>query len=286
MKPKIKVMNRKYFLKHALLMAVMICCSIVTNAQDKVKGSRLVVNDSRILENFTKLKVTDGLEVTLLEARTPGYDLEMDDNLIELIDFDTRDSLLTISLRKTIRSSKKLDITLRYISLEEIMVVAKAKVVGKNMIQADDFMSTVLGGSELDIELKSNTATFTMDDNSRLELDYKGDDLVINASDNAFAKADINTDTFTLIASGRTDLEFSGNANESTITLDDDAEFKARAFDIDTVKLIARGSTKTTLTADKDILIDMSDKSELTLYGEPAITVDRMTGTTVLQKKE
>lgn len=268
------------------LVIFLIFTVVCSYGQDRVKGSRVVTDVSERLPTFTKVNVTDGLEITLLKSGTEGYDLEMDDNLVELINMDVKDSILTVSLRKTIRSSKKLDITVRFNEISEIQVDQKARVTSQSVIETPHFKGAISGNGFLQAEIKAPEGSFTINESSKLELDYRGDRLSINASDNAFALGDINTEEFDLVASGRSDIDFKGNALETVITLDETADFKGKTFDSDAVKVILRGSSKATLSVDKDILIDMSDKSTLNLYGEPSITIERFSGTSTLQKKE
>lgn len=273
-------------MKRNLLIIIFSFTSTLVFSQDRVKGSRLVTTVSENLPAFNRINVTDGLEVALLKSEIQGYDLEMDDNLVELISMDVRDSLLVVSLRKTIRSSKKLNITVRFKQLSEIKVDAKAKVSSQSIIEAPVFKGIVTGNGSLQAEIKATEAFLTIKENSKLEIDYRGDVLIIDASDSTFEKGDINTESLNLTANGRSDIDFTGNALKTVLTLNDNADFNAKTFASDAIKVILRSSSKATLSADKDIIIDMSDKSVLTLYGEPAITIDRFSGTATLQKKE
>lgn len=260
--------------------------TVVTAQREKVKGSRNVKEVSEQLRPFTDIKVIDGLEVTLIADAQTGYDLEMDDNLLELIDFDIQDSLLLVSTRKDIRGAKRLNITVRFTELQSVSLEAKSKIASKSAIKSDSFTGSFLDGSEFEGEIQAETANITVNSNSKFEIDFTGDDLNMNMSGNAFAKADINTKTYTLTATERTDLELKGNAQTATINLNDNAEFKGRAFDADTITIVGRESASIIVSADEQITIDLADKSELQLYGEPKIIIERFSGSAKLLKRE
>lgn len=273
-------------MKRSLLCSLFILIASITYGQDRVKGSKVVINVSESLSTFKRLSVTDGLEVTLLQSDMLGYDLEMDDNLVELIRMDVRDSLLTVSLSKTIKRSKKLNITIRFNELQEIKVDAKARVYSQSIIETSRFKGIILGNGLLEAEIKAPQCSFSINESSKLVLDFRGDDLTINATDNAFANGDINTETISITASGRSDIDFKGNAQRMAIALDETADFKAKSLDVDEVNVNLRGSSKTDLNVDKEIIIDVSDKSMLNLYGSPKITIERFSGQATLQKRD
>lgn len=278
--------SMKNLYKNVALLLLIIMTSCTAAAQrEKVKGSRNVKEMSEPLRAFTDIKVTDGLEVTLIADAQTGFDLEMDDNLLELISFDIRDSLLLVSTRKEIRSSKRLNITVRFTELHSVSLDAKSKVTTKSTLESNVFKGNFLDGSEFEGEIRAETAIITANSNSKFEIDYNGDDLTINMNDNAFAKADINTDTFTLTAMGRTDLDFKGNAKDAKLNLSDNAEFKGRAFDVDEVIVVGRNSSSAIISVDKDIIVDLADKGEIQLYGEPKITMERFADSASLLKK-
>ncbi len=270
-----------------LTLVVVIFVTINVSAQrEKVKGSRNVKELSEPLRPFTDIKVIDGLEVTLMEDVTTGYDLEMDDNLLELISFDIRDSTLLVSTRKDIRSSKKLNIIVRFQELHSVTVAAYSKVISKSAIKTKNFECNLTSDSEFEGEIKSENALISADESSKFDIKFKGDEIKFSLKNNAFAKADINTEKFVLMASDRTDMSFKGNAEEAMITLTNNAEFKGRAFAVDQVSLTAKDDTSVIVSVEKDIVLDMDNKSEIELYGNPAIVIEKLAGNAKILKKD
>ncbi|WP_298325970.1 GIN domain-containing protein [uncultured Dokdonia sp.] len=277
---------KKIYMKGIAIAVLMFVTTAVSAQRERVKGSRNVKDVSEVLRPFTDIKVTDGLEVTLIADSQPGYELEMDDNLIELISFDVRDSVLLVSARKDIRSAKRLDITVRFVTLNSVSLDAKSKVKAQSVLKSDFFRGSFLDDSQFEGEVKATQASITANSNSKIEMDYMGDDLTMNVTDNAFAKADINTKKFTLSASERSDLELIGNAQTVTLDLKDNAECKAQTFNADVINVIGAGNSTTIVTADQEIVVDLADKAQLQVYGEPKLTIERFTGTSKILKKE
>ncbi|TVZ50892.1 GIN domain-containing protein [Dokdonia sp. Hel_I_53] len=270
-----------------IILTLLILATLSVSAQrEKIKGSRNVKELSEPLRPFTDIKVIDGLEVTLIQDATTGYDLEMDDNLLEIISFDIRDSTLLVSTRKDIRSSKKLNIIVRFEELNSVTVAAYSKVISKSTINTEDFACNLTSDSVFEGEIKSENAVITADESSKVDVEFKGDEIRFNLKNNAFAKADINTEKFVVMASGRTDMNFKGNAEEATITLTDNAEFKGRAFAVDQASLVLKDDTNALISIDKDLVLDMNHKSELELYGSPSIVIEKLAGNSKILKKE
>ncbi|WP_158306996.1 GIN domain-containing protein [Dokdonia sp. 4H-3-7-5] len=277
---------KKLYMKSIAIAVLMFVTTAVSAQRERVKGSRNVKDVSEVLRPFTDIKVTDGLEVTLIADSQPSYELEMDDNLIELISFDVRDSVLLVSARKDIRSAKRLNITVRFVTLNSVSLDAKSKVKAQSVLKSDFFRGSFLDDSQFEGEIKAKQATITANSNSKIEMDYMGDDLTMNVTDNAFAKADINTKKITLSASGRSDLELKGNAQTVSLDLNDNAECKAETFNTDVININATGSSTTIVTADQEIIVDLDEKAELHVYGEPKLMIERFTGTSKILKKE
>ncbi|WP_186439103.1 GIN domain-containing protein [Dokdonia sp. Hel_I_63] len=277
---------KKLYMKSIAIAVLMFVTTAVSAQRERVKGSRNVKDVSEVLRPFTDIKVTDGLEVTLIADSQPSYELEMDDNLIELISFDVRDSVLLVSARKDIRSAKRLNITVRFVTLNSVSLDAKSKVKAQSVLKSDFFRGSFLDDSQFEGEIKAKQATITANSNSKIEMDYMGDDLTMNVTDNAFAKADINTKKFTLSASGRSELELKGNAQTVSLDLNDNAECKAETFNTDVININATGSSTTIVTADQEIIVDLDEKAELHVYGEPKLMIERFTGTSKILKKE
>lgn len=257
-----------------------------TAQREKVKGSRNVKEMSQSLLPFHSIKVIDGLEVSLIADAEPGFDLAMDDNLLELINFNIRDSILVVSTSKDIRNAKKLEINVRYTQLKTVNVQADSKVIAQSIIKTATFNANVTSGGSFEGEIKATKANIMANESSKVTIGFIGDDLEMIISDNAFAKADINTERFTLTATGRTDLELTGNAETASITLGNTAECKAGAFKTDITTIVARENARARISADKTITIDLSDKSELDLYGDSKIIVERFSGNAKLLKKD
>ena len=254
------------------------------SAQNKIKGSRNVIEESQNLGIFSKLIVTDELEVKLLKG-LPGYDLEMDDNLIREIDFDIDGDVLRIGTRAEIRSSKKLEITVRYQNLNEITLEKKAKVTLESTIESKQFKGIFRGGSEFEGEIRADSLAIQIGGNSKFEGDIKSDRFFLDMTENAFAEIDIDTDEFTLTASSRSDIELKGNVNDANINLTGSAQLKAKSLDIDKIILAGRESSEASLRADKDISIDLADKSTLFLYGDPDIVISKFSDSAKILKE-
>lgn len=278
-------MKNRYIKSFGVAILLVVTTSVAAQ-RERVKGSRNVIDVSERLDGFTAIKVTDGLEVTLMADSQTGYDLEMDDNLVELINFDIKDSLLVVSTRKDIRSAKRLNITVRYTALSAVSLDSKSSAFVSTAIEGDIFTGSFLDGSRFNGELKTREADIMANGNSKFEIDYTGDDIRVNLSDNAFAKADINTVKLSIIASGRSDIAFTGNASEATFTVNETAQCKGLSFDADIVQIVGRESGSVTLSVDEKVTLDLSDKSMVQLYGEPKIIVERFSGTARLLKKE
>lgn len=273
-------------MKYLSLVIIMLVTISITAQRGKIKGNRIVGELSESLKPFTAIKVIDGLEVTLIKDATEGYDLEMDENLFDAISLNVRDSTLVISAIKNITRSKKLDIIIRYKQINAITVQGKSKVISGSSIESDNFALTLISGGYFEGDIVSTIGRVTANENSKCELTYRGDDITFIMSDNAFAEVDVNTNIFNITASGRSDINVKGNAAEAMVNVMETSELNGKVFDVDQATVSGRDSGKVIMSVDKDIIINLDNKSEVQLYGMPAIVVEQLAGTSKILKME
>ena len=80
----------------------------------KIKGNRKVTRVTERLPAFNSILLKDDLDVALVAANSPSYQLVADDNLVDVITFKVVDSVLEIRSFYKITSRKELNITINY----------------------------------------------------------------------------------------------------------------------------------------------------------------------------
>ncbi|RMB56926.1 hypothetical protein EAX61_12750 [Dokdonia sinensis] len=272
--------------KIVFISLLLVTVSVFGQRKGKITGNKEVVETRGDLDAFHGIEVGDELEVSINQGATSSYTLLTDENLVDSVIFQVKDSILSIYTSNKITRSKKLDILVNTKSLDKIMLSNKAKLSATSTIRTDALMVDLKEGSELEMDVKADSLTMSISNNSRADFQFKGDRLEMNMVDNAFAKADINTATFHYNATGRVDAELKGVAMAVIINSQDSAEFKGKGLNTDVATIVGSGSTNINIFADKDVDVDLKDKAQLYLYGKPEVKVTNLSDEAEILKRD
>lgn len=272
--------------KIVFISLLLITVSVFGQRKGKITGNKEVIETRGDLTAFNGIDVSDELEVTLNQGAVSGYTLITDENLVDSVIFEVRDSILSVYTSNRITRSKKLEILVNAESLDLIKLSNNAKLSAASTIRSSSLVVSLKEGSELEMDVKSDSLTMDITNNSRADFQFKGDRLELNMMDNAFAEADINTATFHYNASGRVDAELKGVAMAVIINAKDSAEFKGKNLNTDVATIVGSGSTNINIFADKDVDIDLKDKAQLYLFGKPQIKVTNLSDESEILKRD
>jgi hypothetical protein len=171
-----------------------------------VVGSRNVTTETRSFnEDFTGIRVSQGIEVQLTQDNEVSFTAEMDDNLHEHLITEVVDDVLKIYFDDNVRKRKESTIYLSMPNISSIKTSSGADVIGTNIINTDNLTIDSSSGSEVNldieatsisseassgsqIELKGNCESFTADSSSGSQIDadnLKAKDVEAEASSGA-----------------------------------------------------------------------------------------------------
>jgi hypothetical protein len=117
-------------MKKVTVLLILLSFSAFSYAQKKpkIKGNKVVTEITKeIYESFNAVEIDDALEVNLVQGSTNSYRLKTDENLLDIIQFSVRDSILKVYSVNKITSSKKLEIDLTVQEIEHLILKNDAK---------------------------------------------------------------------------------------------------------------------------------------------------------------
>lgn len=138
-----------------------------------VTGSRNVTTESReITESFSKLSVSQGIEVILTQEPKVSVTIEADDNLHELLKTEVENDVLRIYFSENVAQRKSSKV---YLSMPELIGVTTSsgsEVNGQNTFEVEKITLNSSSGSQIDIRL--NAQEISADSSSGSEITLKG----------------------------------------------------------------------------------------------------------------
>lgn len=274
--------------KTSLVLLLLVLSSNIMLAQkkEKISGSKIITTKNKNIKNFSAIEVNDAIQVSLERGEYPEVKIEADDNLIDIIAIDVTDNVLQISTSKRVIKKKALKIKVTYTSeLNTIISKNDAAVSAIQELLGDNF--TVKTYDDSKIMMNANVKNFELqaDGDSKIELNLKCDKSKMVLSKGSELKSLITTDDLALDMYQKAKAKIEGASNSSLIRLENYSNLDAEKLEINTIELITEGQSKGSVNAKKEIIINAGEKSEVELYGDAKIEMNKFTDKAKLSKK-
>ena len=275
-------------MKKVLLFLVLIMVvSPAMMAQEKIKGDRNVTIKQTYIDDFNTIVLGGNFSIEIVYNSKPSVNIETDDNLHDIIQFDVVDGVLSFSKTARIKSKKRLNITVNYgDALQNIEIRGDGQIRSLTSMELDDASLITADNSRAYLNIRAKSFTYKSSDKSKTRLNLTADSTNIELSDNSKLDALINSKVANFDLYQRSDAVIEGSASTSLIRLDNSTNFNSPKFDVTTVDATLEDNSDLTIMANESIVISASGDSEIYLYGSPAITISKFEDTAKLQKKK
>ncbi|MCB4808066.1 DUF2807 domain-containing protein [Tamlana sp. 62-3] len=203
------------------------------------RGNGNVVTSNRtVTEGFTTIKATEGLDVYLTQSNTESIVVEADENLQDLILTDIEDGVLKIHCKESIGYSTTLKVNVNFKNVSNIISTSGSDVFAKTPIVAEHLSLKSSSGSDMKLEVKTNSLNCKASSGSDMRLsgstqtltaeassgsDIRAADLITKSSEvkaSSGAGITVNT-TETLIAKASSGADVNYYGNPKTVNKSD-----------------------------------------------------------------
>jgi len=274
--------------KITVIIALILSSSSIINAQDleKVKGNRELSINLTYVDEFEKIVVGEDFEVELFYGKKPSVEIEIDSNLHEYIDIQVVQGVLTLKTTRDIRE-KQLNIKVNYgDTFKDIEVNEDAEIRSLTSLEIPNASLKTTGSAKAYLNIKAEQFSFTAIDKAKVKLNITANTATIVMSDNARMEALINSPETKIDLYQRVDATVEGSAADFTIRADNDSKFDGKNFTTKNATVNAEISSEVYTEVTDLITIEASGSSEIYLYGNPKININRFTDSAKIQKKE
>jgi len=257
----------------------------VSQKKDKIKGSRVLAKESDKLDDFHVIEVSDNLEVTIFKGNRNSYELQADDNLIDVLKFEIDDDVLKIYSTKKITSSKKIEIQVNFEDLAAVVIKDDAKLFSKNTIEFRTFSLESRDDSFFDLDIEVDSLVLNLFSNSSGKLNLKGEKASIDLEDKTQLKGNIVLDSLTMGMNEKSLAKVSGDVIDLKLDAKGSSTLKAENLKVSTANLNISNSSDISIFVSKELRLYASDKSSINLYGNPELEVDALNDQSKIVKK-
>jgi len=273
--------------KILLILVLMMVTAPSILAQEKIKGNRNVTIKQTYIDDFDTIIIDGDFSIEIVYNSDTSVNVEADDNLHDVIQFDVVEGVLTFIETTRITSKKKLNITVNYgDALRNIETRGDAEIRSLTSMELNDATLTTSDNSRAYLNIKTNNFTYSSSGKSKTRLNLTADSTKVELSDNSKLDALINSKIADFDLYQRSDLSIEGSASNSIIRLTNSSNFNGGKFDVKTTDVSLEDNSDLTLSVNESITIASSGDSEIYLYGSPVITITKFGDTSKLQKKK
>lgn len=269
-----------------LFLAIALPILVVAQDDDKIKGNRDVTIEQTYIDAFNKIIVGEGFSVEIIYNAKPSVQIETDSNLHQYIDFQVVDSVLTFNSNAKITSSRKMNITVNYSNkLKEIETKDDAEIRSLTSLEFGNTTLKTSGTSKAYLNIKAKRFNFNALDKAKVRLNVTADESVFEVTDNVRLEALVNSPKFSMNLFQRATADIEGTANTTVLRTDNNSKFDGKKFTTKTCNLVAEVDSEVYIEVTDTINISASGSSQVYLYSNPIITMERFIDTVKLQKK-
>lgn len=270
-----------------LLVALLVTSLSFSQKKEKIKGSKIVTVAVKELNNFENIEVGDNFEVLLVKGTKPSIEIEADDNLHEIINYEVSGNTLKINALKDPTSFKKFTIRINYSNdLQLITVRNEATLKALADIELDKITIKNYNNSKSFLNVKSNYFALILDDKAEAELNVKAESTSLELSKNSELKALIASPELKLDMYQKSTATIEGTATIAKMRLDNNSHLNAPKLVIGTLEVDTDNYAKCEINVSSAITIAAGGKSQIELWGEQKIIVKKFLNNTLLRKKE
>ena len=258
--------------------------AVVAQRKPKIKGNKQVITVREDLPPYTVIELSDDLDIFLEKRATPGYTIMADDNLIDVLRFEVRDSLLTVSSFYKITSKKKLEITVHYDDLEKIIVregsIAMADVISTDVLKVETY-----GNSRLELRAMADFMDIAMQGSSKGDMNLEADSLSIALKERADLKAYSVSEGIYLEMFRNSGARMDGSSNNVHLVMHGNANLKAQDLQIAQMRAELDETPTARVHVFRDLQLVSRGGSKLFLYGVPKIEIIEFLDSSELLKR-
>lgn len=150
---------------------------------NRVDGNRNVITQKRkIHEDFTKVKVSTGLDLYIRQGDKVSLTVEADENLHDIIITEVDNGRLKIYSEKNIWRAKARKIYLTVTDIEELKATSGSDAYSENTLKVKDFELSVSSGADANITVDADNITTSASSGADLRVSGKANTHYSSAS--------------------------------------------------------------------------------------------------------
>mgnify|MGYP002712994663 FL=1 len=279
--------------KKLFTLACLALFTLTLTAQDKIKGNKNITIIETEVAPFSKLTFGEDFNIQLKKSDVASVLIETDDNLHEVIDFKVIDSVLSFKTTKRITKSRKMVITVNYTqALQDITLNDNAEIHAANTLNNFNLNLVVNDNAKAFLNVKNYSFKLTNNNRSKLKLyancklNIESQLVTLDLNEGSKTEALIDCDSLHVDMYQRADAKIEGLTKHLKANNINSTTFNGKNLRANTCQAIIEDGSNFAIEVTENLILEASGRSDISLYGAPAIQLNTFSGEAVLRKKE
>lgn len=205
-------------MKKILLTMTLMCLSLQSvqaqwwTGSKEVKGNGQMTSEKRNVSQYDQVSLTGAMDVELIAGKEGNIEIAAEENLLEYIETEVKDSRLRISVREGYNldpsRNHPIVITVPVETLEEVSLTGSGDIYASETIRAEDFEIKITGSGDVTLPLEATNVRARITGSGDITLRGKARDFNCAVTGSGDISAfDLQCETVDATVTGSGDLE-------------------------------------------------------------------------------
>ncbi|MGB1268388.1 MAG: GIN domain-containing protein [Flavobacteriaceae bacterium] len=270
-----------------IILTLLISSFGFSQKKEKVKGNKFVKVKQHQIAEFNALNLNDRFEIFLLKGVVPQVEIETDENLHDVIQFNVSDKgVLSFNTTHHISSKKKLNIRVT-VTDQFNSILTSEKAIVNSLIDLDLKTMTIVAkdNSKLFLTLKTDDFNLTTDKHSKVELNLNTAKSALTLSESSNLKALINADELNIDLYQKANAKIEGEVTSLHLRSDNASNYHGEKLTAQDATVIAEGSSDCDLDVKNKLTLEASGSTKVNIHNSPKIELKRFEDSAAIYKK-
>jgi len=179
---------------------------------NSIDGNGEVTKEERKVDSFNKIDISGGYEVLINQGDKERLELEVDKNLLEYIETNTKNNTLFISSKKPIGNATSLKLYISVVDVDDIDVSGAIELKNKGTCKTANLAIDISGVADVDLDVDVENLVMDMSGASETTLSGNANNFEIEISGSGELQAKkLKTRNTTIDISGAGSVKYKGN---------------------------------------------------------------------------
>jgi len=246
-------------------------CKFNINFPGEIEGEGDVISERFDLKSFNNLELERGWDVTIIPSSTNYMLVEANENLFEVLEFETDSGTLKIGASKSIGKADAKLITLYFSeNLERLEVSSGVKLTSVDDLIFKNLIMELSSGCNVELSMELKSLNLQSSSGSEASLSLNSDDLSVKSSSGSTLSIEANSITTTASASSGSSITLRGETNQLDVNSSSGSRINSRNFEANSIVANASSGSDISIYPLERLKANSSSGGSIFYYNTPS----------------